>query len=109
MDSPLLSYIDVQHANFLLPSLTIGETRDLNPRYTIAEDLALVRDESAERVSQSRKAHIPVKELAMAESINFSEAEFDLGEDEMVTRRALTIGRFMPGAWPASQQQEPGV
>ena len=109
MDSPLLSYIDVQHANFLLPSLTIGEARDLNPRYTIAEDLALVRDESAERVSQSRKAHIPVKELAMAESINFSEAEFDLGEDEMVTRRALTIGRFMPGAWPASQQQEPGV
>ena len=53
MDSPLLSYIDVQHANFLLPSLTIGEARDLSPRYTIAEDLALLRDESAKRVSQS--------------------------------------------------------
>ena len=89
VDSPLLLYIDVQHANFLLPSLTIGEARDLNPRYTTAEDLTLVKDESAEQVSQSRKAHIPVKELAMVESINFLEAEFDLGEDEMVTRRGV--------------------
>ncbi|KAL0000447.1 hypothetical protein SO802_014228 [Lithocarpus litseifolius] len=62
VDSPLLSYIDVRHANFLPPSLTVGEARDLGPRYTTAEDLAPVRDESAERVSQSRKAHIPVEE-----------------------------------------------
>ena len=51
VDSPLLPYIDVQHVNFLLPSLTIGEARDLDPIYTTAEDLALVKDELAERVS----------------------------------------------------------
>ena len=31
VDSPLLSYIDVQHANFLPPQLTIGEAHDLDP------------------------------------------------------------------------------
>lgn len=31
VDSPLLSYIDVCHANLLLPSLTVGEVRDLGP------------------------------------------------------------------------------
>ena len=51
VDSLLLSYIDVQHANFLPLSLTIGEARDLGPHYTTAEDIAPVRDESAERVS----------------------------------------------------------
>ena len=61
VDSSLFSYIDVRHANFLPPSLTTGEAQDLSPRYTTAKDLALVRDESAERVSQSRNAHIPVE------------------------------------------------
>ena len=31
VDSPLLSYIDVQHANFLPPRLTVGKARDLGP------------------------------------------------------------------------------
>ena len=31
VDSPLLSYIDVQHANFRPPQLTIGEAHDLDP------------------------------------------------------------------------------
>ena len=51
VDSLLLSYIDVQHANFLPPFLTVGEARDLGPRYTTMEDCAPVRDESAELVS----------------------------------------------------------
>lgn len=51
VDSPLLSYIDVWHTNFLPPSLTVGEARDLGPKYTTAEDLAPVRDESTVRVS----------------------------------------------------------
>ena len=106
MDSPFLSYIDVRHTNFLLPSLTIGEAWDLGPKYATAEDLAPVRDDLAERVSQSRRAHIPVKEPAMAELVNSSEAEFDLDEDEMVTRWMMTIGRFLPSAELASQQQE---
>ena len=98
MDSPLLSYIDVWHAHFLLPSLIVGEAWDLSPRYTTTEDLAPVRDESVERVSQSRRAHIPVEEPVVAESVNSSEAESDPGKDGMVTRRALTIGHFVPSA-----------
>ena len=42
VDNPLFSYIDIRHANFLPPSLTIGEARDLSPRYTTAEDRAPV-------------------------------------------------------------------
>lgn len=45
VDNPLLSYIDIRHANFLPPSLTVGEARDLGPKYITIEDLALVRDE----------------------------------------------------------------
>ena len=31
VDRPLLSCIDIRHANFLPPKLTIGEARDLGP------------------------------------------------------------------------------
>ena len=51
VDSPLLSYIDVRHANFLPPRLTVGEAHDLSSRYTCSDELAPFRDESAERVS----------------------------------------------------------
>lgn len=53
VDNPLLSYIDVQHANLLPLRLTVGESRDLGSRYTITEDLISVRDDSVELVSQS--------------------------------------------------------
>ena len=95
VDSPLLLYIDVRHVHFLSLFLIVGEAWDLGPKYTTTEDLAPVRDESAEWVSQSRTAHIPIKELAAAESVNSSKAESDPGEDEMVIKRALTIGRFV--------------
>ena len=45
VDSPLLCYIDVYHANFLPPRLTVGEACDLSPRYTCSDELAPVRDE----------------------------------------------------------------
>ena len=63
VDNPLLSYIDVRHANFLCPSLTIGEAQDLNLRCTTAEDLAPIKDELAERVSWAfrEQEHIPVE------------------------------------------------
>jgi len=51
VDSPLLSYIDVRHAKFFHPQLTIGEARDLGPRYTCSDELAPIRDELAKRVS----------------------------------------------------------
>ena len=37
VDNPLLSYIDMQYAGFLPPQLTVGEARDLGPRYTTAD------------------------------------------------------------------------
>ena len=115
MDSPLLSYINVRHANSLLLSLTVSKARDLGPKYITTEDLALVRDESAERVSQSHKVHVPVEklkapvqvtELTSAESVHSSRAGSDSGE-EKVTRWALTIDRFMHGAQSIARQQEP--
>ena len=110
VDSPLLSYIDVRHANFLPPQLTVGEAHDLDPRYTASDELVPIRDASVELVSQNRKVHVPVKlealvqvvEPTATESANSLGAEFDPG-DEMVTRRTITIGRFVPDARPASQ------
>ena len=55
VDSPFLSYIDVRHANFLPPRLTVGDTRDLGPRYTCLNELAPIKDESAEHVSRCRR------------------------------------------------------
>ena len=54
VNNPHLSYIGVQHANFLPPKLIVGEARDLSPRYTCSDELAPIRDESAERVSRHR-------------------------------------------------------
>ena len=54
LDSPLLFYINVWHANFLPPKLTFGEARDIVPRYTTTDDLAPVREEFAKCVSQNR-------------------------------------------------------
>ena len=116
VDSPLLSYIDIWHANFLPPSLTIDEARDLDPRYITVEDPAPVRDESTERVSRSHRVHVPIKEPealvqviepTTAESIQSSGAEFDSGEEEMVIKGALTVDRFMSNAQSAARQQEP--
>ena len=43
VDSPLLSYIDVRHVNFLAPRLTVGEARDLGPCYTCSDELTPIR------------------------------------------------------------------
>ena len=55
-----------------------------------------MRGESAEQASQSQRAHITIEEPATAKSVSILEAESDPDEDEMVTRRALTIGHFVP-------------
>ena len=52
VNSPLLSYIDVRHANFLPPRFTVGEARDLGWRYTSSNELAPLQDVLVERVSQ---------------------------------------------------------
>ena len=107
---PLLSYIDIRHANLLPPSLTVGEARDISPRYTTANDLAPVQDALADLVSQSRKAHVLVKEpeapvqvaeLVPIELVNSSDAKATQGE-EMVKRRTMTIDQFLPGIRPTA-------
>ena len=59
VDSPLLSYIDVRHANFLPPRLTVGEARDLGPCYTCSDELAPIRDEFAKRVLSLPRTSAP--------------------------------------------------
>ena len=110
VNSPLLSYIDVRHANFLPPRLTVGEARDLGPRYTCSDELAPIRDESVERVSRRRRelAHQQVEQEAPPQAepeapAQAEEAVVELvsssrTESEMVTRKVMTISRFMLGA-----------
>ena len=115
VDSPLLSYIDIRYANFLPPKLTVGEARNLGPRYNCSDELAPIGDESAERVSRRRRelVHQQVEqenpplaepeaptqeEEAVAKSVHSSGAE-----SEMVTRRVMTISRFVPGTQTSEQ------
>ena len=119
VNSPLLSYIDVRHANFLPPRLTVGEARDLGPRYTCSDELAPIRDESVERVSRRRRelAHQQVEQEAPPQAepeapAQAEEAVVELvsssrTESEMVTRKVMTISRFIPGTQPSEQQQPP--
>ncbi|XP_075670269.1 uncharacterized protein LOC142640050 [Castanea sativa] len=115
VDSPLLSYIDVQYKKFLPPALTTRDARELGPRYTTADDIALVRDASAERVSQNRRRHeaieqpenaAPIAEERAAEPAGTSGTKSDL-RGEMVKRREMTFARFIPGARPVAPPQPP--
>ena len=130
VDSPILSYIDVWHANFLPPRFIVGEARELGQRYTCSNELAPPRDKLAERVSRClhELAHTPVEpeapiqeapiqpeipaepeapiqetEQVAVEFVN-SETESDRDED-MVTRKTMTIDHFMPGSKQTTQQQ----
>ena len=64
VDSPLLSYIDVWYVSFLPPKLTTGEAREFGRRFTCSDELAPLRDESAERVSRRlrEKAHEAIQQ-----------------------------------------------
>ena len=79
------------------------------------DSLAPVRDTSTDLVSQSRRVHILVEEPeasiqvaepAAVESVNSSKVEAGQGE-EMVTKRTITIGRFLPGTCLAAQPPHP--
>ena len=108
VESPLLLYIDVWHANFLPPRLTIGEARDLGSRYTCSDELAPIRDKSAECVSRRRRElafqqveqrNPPPEELealAQEEEAAAKLVHSSGAESEMVTRRVMSISRFMP-------------
>ena len=89
VDNPLISYIDVRHANFFPSRLTIREARDLGPRYTCSDELAPIWDESAECVSQRRReqAHVPVQPKAPIQPKAALETE-DLVEPEAPVQEA---------------------
>ena len=118
VDSPLLSYIDVRHVNFLPPKFTVGEAHDLGLQYTCLDELAPIRDESTERVSQRRReqgqelvqqeAPLQLKVEVEPEApfkpeapIQVKEATVEFvssleNESDMVTRKVMTISRFVP-------------
>ena len=122
VDSPLLSYINVRYANFLSPKLTTEEAREFGKRYTCSDELAPLRDESAERVSRRLRelAHeaiqqeAPIQEQAQPENpvaeaehlaleaTSLSAIDTHLGKD-MVARRVMTIDRFVPDARQPTQ------
>ena len=119
VDSPLLSYIDVRHTNFLPPKFTVGEAQDIGQHYTCSDELAPIRDESAEPASRRLRecAHEAVQQEDPAEpEAPVQEAEHTATEssdssrthsvhgEEMVTRRTLTVSCFIPGARQAAQQ-----
>ena len=123
VDSTLLSYIDIRHANFLQPKLIVGEARELGKRYTCSDELAPLRDKFTEHVFRRLRelAHkvvqeeVPIQEPAHPEDpvepeASVKEAEHfaidvtDLSDtdpflsEDMVTRKIMTIDCFVPGA-----------
>ena len=122
MDSPLLSYIDVQHSNFLPPKFTVGEARGLGRCYTCSDELAPIRNEFAELASRRLRelAHKAIQQEepaepealvqeakhAAAESSGSSKTHPACGE-EMVTCKTLSISWFIPSACQVAQQQPP--
>ena len=122
IDSPLLSYIDVRYTNFLPLNFTVGEARDIGPRYTCSNELAPIRDESAKVASRYLREHahkVVQCELVLAEP----EAPVQVAEqkavessdssrthsvpEEMVTYKTLIVSRFILEASQTVQQQPP--
>ena len=93
--------------------MTTGEARDLGPHYITTEDLAPLRDESAERVSRAlrERGHVLVEEnegqvhAAPAQAIGPREEEEEDQDEAMVTRRKMTVNRFLLGAQSSTQPQ----
>ena len=122
VDSPLLSYIDVRYVNFLPPKLTTGEAREFGRRFTCADELAPLRDESAEQASRRLRelAHEPIQQEKQAQEQPIPEtpaavpqqqaieaaallAEAIRSSGEMVSRKVMSIERFVPGARQPNQ------
>ena len=107
----------------------MGEARELGRRYTCLDDLVLLRDKSAERVSRSLRelAHATIQEEALvqeepAQPEEPAEPEAPIEEveqfsvditdlldtkpylsEDMVTRRTITVDHFVPGVRQGAQ------
>ena len=125
MDNPLLSYIDVRHLNFLPPKFTVGEAQDLCRCYICSDELAPIRDESAELASCRPRelAHKAVQQKEPAEQEALvQEAEHTVVEssdssrthpahgEEMVTRKTRQLASlFLVHVRPRSSSHLRGV
>ena len=108
----------------MLPKLTTEEAREFGRRYTCSDELAPLRDESAERVSRRLRelAHEaiqqedPVQEQVQPENpvakpeqpaieATALSAEDTQPDENMVSRKVMTIDRFVPG--PQQPNQPP--
>nr|POE52878.1 hypothetical protein CFP56_73534 [Quercus suber] len=67
-----------------------GEAQDLGPRYITAEDLT-----SDHVLVKQLEALVQVAEQMTTEFVQSSGAESNSDKEEMVTRRALTVDRFV--------------
>lgn len=72
----------------------IGEAWDLGPRYITAEDLT-----SGHVLFKQPEVLMQVAEPMTTEFVQSSGAESNFDKEEMVTRRALIVDRFVLGAW----------
>ena len=98
----------MRHANFLPPKLTPGEARELGLRYIAAEDRAPIRDESSKLVSRSRWEHVPVEEQVNPVQLVEQQEETEADPNaKMVTRRKMTVNRFLPGFQSSTEPQQP--
>ena len=92
-----------------LPPPIIDHRRSprLCPYYTITEDLASIRDESAEQVSQAlrEQRHIPIEGDTSQIQTTKQVVDEDEQEEKMVTRRKLTADQFLSSSRPLGQPQ----
>ena len=122
VDSPLLSYIDVWYVNFLPPKLTTGEAREFVRRFTCSDELAPLRDESVERASRRLReiAHEAIQQEDQVQQQPDPENPATVPQQQvieaaallakaiqpggrMVSRKVMTIDRFVPGARQPNQ------
>ena len=75
VDSPILSYIDVRHADFLPLNFTAGKAWDISCHHTCSDEPAPIRDESVELVSQSlrERALKAIQDEAPTEQLHIEE------------------------------------
>ena len=67
VDSPLLSYLDVQLPGFLPKGLTSREARDLGPRLVKYDSLEPIQDDLGDNIFQGQVGHIPVEALPLGD------------------------------------------
>ena len=110
--------------NFLPPKLTTEEVREFERRYTCSDELAPLRDESAEHVSRHLRelAHEAIQQEGLVQEQEQAQPENPTAEPQqpvidvaallaediqpgkrMVLRKVMTIDRFVPGARQPNQ------